>query len=211
MKNTIIWVLFLVVVVGVVVGIIYSAKKGNPDVKDTVYDIQVSEEDQVKGSNNPKLTIVEYSDYQCPACAVYAPVVDEIMKNYGSTTRLVYKDFPLDQHKNGKIASYAAEAAGLQGKYWEMHDELFKTQADWSESETALKTFSEYAANLGLDTKKFAVDVSSDAVKQRVERDITSGKEYRVSYTPTFFLNGKRIENPAGYEAFKTLIDATAK
>ena len=134
----------------------------------------------------------------------------DIEKEFGATVRIVYRHFPLTQlHKNSLAASYAAEAASKQGKFWEMHDMLFERQELWSNGENVAETFVGYAKELGLDTEKFKTDMESQDVKDRVKRDMNSGTAAGVPGTPTFFLNGKQIDSPRSFEAFRALLQAT--
>lgn len=171
---------------------------------------EVNAQDWVKGNELAQKTLVEYSDFQCPACKAYYPIMQQIEKEFGTSVRIVYRHFPLTQiHKNSLQASYAAEAAGKQGKFWEMHDMLFERQELWSSSENVAETFVGYAQELGLDAEKFKTDAASTDVKDRIKRDMDSGTAAGVPGTPTFFLNGKRVESPRSFEAFKALLDAT--
>lgn len=170
----------------------------------------VDASDWVRGNELAQKTLVEYSDFQCPACRSYEPIVKDIEKEFGSSVRIVYRHFPLVQiHKNSLAASYAAEAAGSQSKFWEMHDMLFERQESWAESTTAADTFLGYAQELGLDAEKFKADRVSAQVRDRVQRDVDSGTVANVPGTPTFFLNGKRIESPRSFAAFRALLEAT--
>ncbi len=170
----------------------------------------VNAQDWVKGNELAQKTIVEYSDFQCPACKAYYPIMQQIEKELGATVRIVYRHFPLTQiHKNSLQSSYAAEAAGKQGKFWEMHDMLFERQDAWSNSTAVTDVFVGYAKELGLNTEKFKTDMESQDVKDRVRRDMDSGTAAGVPGTPTFFLNGKLIESPRSFEAFRALLEAT--
>ena len=157
------------------------------------------------------MTLVEYSDFQCPACATYFPVLNQLAAEYASSTRIVYRHFPLEQHKNARLAAYAAEAAATQGKFFEMHDMLFAEQTKWSELADPAPVFTSYAQTLGLNMEQFAADGASQALKDRVERDVASGKVYAVNATPTFYVNGRKIKNPGSYQEFKALIDEELK
>ncbi len=170
----------------------------------------VDASDWVRGNQLAAKTIVEYSDFQCPACKSYEPIVKDIEKEFGSSVRIVYRHFPLTQiHKNSLAASYAAEAAGIQGKFWEMHDLLFEKQELWAESTTAADLFVGYAQELGIDMEKFKTDRVSAQVRDRVQRDSDSGTAAQVPGTPTFFLNGKHIDSPRSFAAFKALLEAS--
>ncbi|MEK7596148.1 MAG: thioredoxin domain-containing protein [Patescibacteria group bacterium] len=171
--------------------------------------LAVNESDWFKGGENAPAALVEYSDFQCPACASYAPLVRALAGEFGSGLKIVYRHFPLNQiHKNADLAARAAEAAGRQGKFWEMHDLIFDNQKQWSDARKteAEKIFAELAEKLGLDAEKFSFDVQSEEIEKAVAEDLASGNASAVQGTPTFFLNGKKIQNPRSYEEFKKLI-----
>lgn len=200
----------------VIVGVLIAAAKfadtnsgnvdgnGSPIVKTLA---PVSEVDHTAGSPTAPLTLIEYSDFQCPACAAYYPIVERILSEYPDKVRFVYRHFPLPQHKNAKSASYAAVAAGMQGKFFEMYRALFDRQADWSDMGDTSAEFSAYAKTIGLDIAKFETDRASDTAAERVTNDYQGGVRASVNSTPTFFLNGKKLSNPPGYDAFKKIID----
>ena len=166
----------------------------------------VSDSDWIKGKIDAKVVLVEYSDFQCPACFSYATVVNRIVEEFGDKIAFVYRHFPLPYHQQAGLAARAAEAAGKQGKFWEMVDLIFVSQKDWAEKSNARETFVSYAKLLNLDMNQFGTDLDSAAVKKKVENDYLSGAAI-VGGTPTFFLNGERIEkNPQSYEAFRELI-----
>jgi protein-disulfide isomerase len=172
-------------------------------------DGQVSEADHTQGPDNAQLTLIEYADFQCPTCAAYAPVLEQLVAEYPDDLQLVYRYFPLKTiHPNATIASQAAEAAGLQGKFWEMHDILFNRQGEWSRLSSPRRTFIDYAEELGLDATRFESDMNSKGVKDRVDADFQSATAAGLSGTPTFYLNGVALDNPRGYEGFKEVLDA---
>lgn len=155
-----------------------------------------------------KAVLVEFSDFQCPACGAYYPLVKQLKADMGDKLTVVYKHFPLKNiHKNAEIAAMASEAALLQGKFIEMHDFLFEKQGEWSGSDTAQDVFTSYAQSLGLDMNRFRSDLESDAVAEKIDADYSEGVSLRVNGTPTFFINGKKIANPRGYDEFKALIE----
>ncbi len=166
--------------------------------------------DWTTGNASAAATLIEYSDFQCPACKAYEPMVQQINSELKDKVRFVYRYFPLRQiHKNADISSQAAEAAGKQGKFWEMHKMLFDKQSDWENSKIAEETFAGYASELGLNVEQFKKDLISDETKKRIQRDVDSGTAALVDSTPTFFLNGKKLDNPRSYDAFKELIEKT--
>ncbi len=160
----------------------------------------VSAEDWSKGSRLSKTVVVEYSDFQCPTCAAFHPVVKALTEKYNGQFLFVYRYYPLSAlHKNANLSAAAAEAAGKQGKFWDMHDKLFEHQSEWSESNDARAMFILYAKDLGLDATQFATDLDSPAVAERIKRDVDTGNRALVQGTPTFFINGKQVTNITSY------------
>ncbi len=172
--------------------------------------IPVNDSDWYVGNKDAAVTLVEYSDFQCPACGAYFPVMKGLEEAYGDTLKIVYRNYPLiTLHANAQIAAQAAEAAGIQGKFFEMHDALFQNQKSWSAETDPTNSFLNYATVIGLDVEKFRTDLTSNAVINEIKNDINGGNASKLSGTPTFFLNGVQIvKNPQGLEPFKTLIDA---
>lgn len=166
---------------------------------------------KAKGSQSPKVTIVEYSDFQCPACKKAMPVIQKFTKKYEADLQVVYRHFPLSGHQWSSLAHQCAECAVSQGKFWDFHDKLFETQDDWSGPEHPGKFFLQYAKDMELDLDKFVECISDENVRQNVLKDKESGMKLQVSSTPTFFINGERfvgsIELEKNGEAFirKTL------
>jgi len=160
-------------------------------------------------SSSAKVTLVEFGDYQCPACVVYHPLVKQLLTEFSGKVNFVFRNFPLSQHANAPISAYAVEAAGLQGKYWQMHDKVYESATDWVASTDAKTIFIGYAGNLGLDMDKFRTDIDSSAVKDKVQKDTNDGNLINISATPTFYINGIKITNlPGSYEDFKKLVSA---
>lgn len=150
--------------------------------------------DHVKGNPNATVTLVEYSDFQCPACASFQPVMEEIMKQYGDKLRFEYKHYPLPIHQYAQQAAIAAEAAGQQGKFFEFHDLLFKNQQEWAQSVAPASFFVKYAEELGLDTETFRRHQKSSVLRDDVRADLAEARELGLTSTPTFFLNGEKME-----------------
>ena len=171
--------------------------------------LTVAADDWIKGNKDATVTIVEYLDFECEACGAFYPVVKRLSEEFGNEVRFVNRYFPLPGHKNSMTSALAAEAAGRQGKYWEMHNIVFENQRDWGEKQAPdPKIFENYARQIGLDIDKYSKDIASPELKDRIERDRRSGQRLGLTGTPTFFLNGDKIENPRGYEDFKALIQS---
>lgn len=203
-KRIMLWLTVVLVVGGSVWGIIKIAQA--PKRPSASLIRPVSAEDWIQGNKQAKVVLIEYSDFQCPACGAYHPLVKQLVKEFGVTIALVYRHFPLPQHANAKIAAYAAEAAGRQNKFWEMHDVIFENQDKWAESGGARDVLISYANTLGLNLDQFKKDIDDSAVHQKVEKNLTDGTRGNINHTPTFFLNGKEIENPRSYNEFKDVI-----
>lgn len=155
-----------------------------------------------RGGANAKVTLEEYGDYQCPPCGQLYPDLKTIEKEYGDQIRFVFRQFPLQMHKHAFVAAHAAEAAGLQGHFWEMHDMLYQNQINWSVAEDAHPIFIQYAKMLGLNVDRFTRDMDSQEIANRVLADIERGKSVGVEGTPTVFINGRQMRpeavNPDG-------------
>jgi len=210
MKNKIIlWAIIAVVVIGSIFGIVKLASKsqtaGSDNLAITVSAINDNE--NIKGEKEAAATLIEYSDFQCPACGSYYPIVKKVTEDLSAKVRFAYRHFPLPQHKNAKLAATVAEAAGRQGKFWEMHDLIFQNQSDWSEEKNAAILFAKYAQDIGLDLARFQTDIASDDIKAKIENDYQSGVKAGVNSTPSFFLNGKKLNNPRNYDEFKNAIE----
>ena len=172
----------------------------------------LTSEDWTQGEKSAKVVVLEYGDFQCPACGAYETIVKQLQTEYAGKILFVFRNFPLYQiHPNAEISAQAAEAAGLQGKYWEMHDLLYKNQAQWSNaarSDIVAKHFDGYAQSIGIDIDKFHTDINSDVVKNKIKKDAQSGNDAKINHTPTFFINMTQIPNPNSYAEFKLVIDA---
>src|SRR3982751_7074581 len=152
-----------------------------------------SESMHVRGNPKAPVTLEEFGDYQCPPCGKMAEPVNQLEKDFRPNLRLTFYNFPLPNHQHARKAAYAAEAADLQGKFWEMHDLIYKEQGNWSKAADAQPLFESYAGMLGLDLDRFKKDMQSEVVKERVEADHRRGSSIGVQNTPTLFLNNKAI------------------
>ncbi|MBI4099677.1 thioredoxin domain-containing protein [Candidatus Microgenomates bacterium] len=140
------------------------------------------------GTASAKVTVVEFSDFQCPSCKAAEPQIESLRTKYADNLMFVYRHFPLPNHEFAFGAAEAAEAAGLQGKFWEMHNKLFELSPILGKDALV-----QAAKDLGLDTDKFTKDLDSDPVRQKVLNDQTDGNNLKVNATPTFFVNGKQL------------------
>lgn len=152
------------------------------------------------GSAEAKVTIVEFSDFQCPACQAIQPLVKQVTAQYPDDVRLVYRHFPISSiHPYAQIAAQASEVAAEEGKFWEMHDLLFARQSAWEglESEDAVRvTLTEYAGELGIDSAKFSERIGSEEIRQRVLEDLADVSALGLNSTPSLFVNNQKISAP---------------
>jgi protein-disulfide isomerase len=175
----------------------------------------------IYGEGAKGVTLVEYGDFQCPVCGLYEPTVKQVREKYKADIKFQFRNFPLQQvHQNAFAAARAAEAASLQGKFWEMHDQLFDGQQAWSASSNPLSTFKGYAQTIGIDANKFQTDFSSKQVNDTINADIHEGDKLKITGTPTFYLDGKQIQlsdlidsatNSPSTDKFSKLIDDAIK
>jgi protein-disulfide isomerase len=164
----------------------------------------VSKRDHVQGPANASLTLVEYGDYQCPYCGAAYPIVKEIQKDLGKGLRFVFRNFPLtEMHPYALIAAEAAEAAALQGKFWEMHDLIFENQGSLAPGIIAT-----WARKVGVDLKRMGEDIKQGAVTKAIQEDRQSGIRSGVNGTPTFFINGTRYDGSPDYDSLLAALES---
>lgn len=202
-----------VIVVGVALvafasgAMLYRAKR--PQVKSIPDSQSVSAKNEnaahVRGNPEAPVTLEEFGDFQCPPCGQFAAFAEELLKEYDSRLRVVFRNFPLPGHEHAREAALAAEAAGFQGKFWEMHDTLYKEQSTWSKAPNTRELFESYAGTLGLNMEEFKKDMDSDKAKERVDSDHALGDSLGIKVTPTLFINKRPLEttekNPEGVRA----------
>jgi protein-disulfide isomerase len=204
MKN-LIWV---IVVVLAIAGLLFwgkdSAKIEPP------YEVGVIHElDHIKGKATSTLIVTEYADFQCPACRSYYPIMRELKEQYGERVLFVYRNFPLTSiHPNAEFAARAAEAAGKQGKFWEMHDLLFEKQNEWANVADIYSKFESYATLLNLNITQFKNDWTSKEIRDLVRGQKNHALQSGLQGTPTFFVNDQKIENPNSIEQFKIILNS---
>ncbi|TDW43378.1 thioredoxin-like protein [Flavobacterium sp. 270] len=153
----------------------------------------VSSTDHTQGKKDAEIVIVEYGDYQCPYCGAAYPVLKEIMNRYGDQVQFVFRNFPLSEmHQYARPAAIAAEAAALQGKFWEMHDAIYENQEYLNE-----KFLFELAEKIGLNRSKFIKDIKNAALEEKIDSDFESGVLSGVNGTPSLFVNGRKFDRGA--------------
>lgn len=210
------WIIFAavcVLILGSLVALSNSKKVNvsniDPNKVQTASEASGNIADHAFGKQDSKVVLVEYGDFQCPGCGGMYPTVKSIKEKYKEQLTFVFRNFPLTQiHPNALVAAAAAEAAGLQGKYWEMHDKLFESQKSWETAtvKNRIDIFTQYAKELDLDVDKFKTDIASENVTKKVNYDSAIAKKINASSTPTFVLNGKQLTqeewgNPEKFEA----------
>jgi protein-disulfide isomerase len=196
----------IIIAVVLIVGIIGGAILLGGDDEATVGAVS----NNYYGNENGIVTVTEYADFQCPACASFFPIVSQIKEQFTDDVKFEFRHFPLVQiHPNATTAHRAAQAAANQGKFWEMHDLLFERQQAWSQITNPTAVFEEYARELNLDIDIYKTDAASSATLAVINADIDLGKENNVNSTPTFLIDGEVIEDAASIssvEGFATLI-----
>jgi protein-disulfide isomerase len=168
---------------------------------------QATTSDISYGPADADLTVIEYSDFQCPFCAHYGPIMDTLRTEYGDRVRFVFRFFPLSDHEHGMSSAQAAYAAHLQGRFWEMHDLLFERQEEWSQSTDPTPAFESYAQSLGLELERFRSDASAQSTVDFIEGQRAAGDEAGVSHTP-WFVVGDDAVLPRTLEEFRKEIEA---
>jgi protein-disulfide isomerase len=172
------------------------------------------DEDSILGDKEAKVTIVEFSDYECPTCkkafdTLFLPMEKEYVET--GKVRYVFRDFPLEQHPYALLAAEAAECAGEQDHYYDMHSKLFKGQSDWSKAkmgDDAIKIFKKYATDLKLNVDNFSECIKTEAMNSEIGHDIADAEKYNVEVTPTYFINNKLYKGVQKYESLKAILDA---
>lgn len=155
-----------------------------------------------------KVQVVEFGDYQCPACGAAHPALKQLVDQNSNDITFVFRDFPLQMHPNAKPAAYAANAAAVQGKFWEMHNKLYENQKEWVDLPDPTDVFVGYAQGLGLDVDKFKASLKDDAIVAKVQRGIDDGTAINVAATPTVYINGVQYTGAFTYDELKAAVDA---
>jgi protein-disulfide isomerase len=196
------------VIIGVLMVVLIGGSVWYSNTVSKTYNEGVEVKAHVKGSETAAVTLVEYSDFQCPACGAFQPVLNEVLAQYGDKIKFEYKHFPLVQiHPFAEPAARAAEAAGQQGKFFEYADMLFAKQAEWSKGSNPTGFFTRYATELGLDMDLFAKHQKSSVLSDNVRTHMMEARGLGLTGTPSFYLNGVKMENKT-FDEFKAQIEA---
>lgn len=201
-----------VVTVALVVGGVFFLGKSNNNQTSTKVapadqKLLINDSSHKISAPDSKVTIVEFGDYQCPACAAAQSIVKKILSDYDGKINFVFRNFPLSVHPNAQKAAQAAEAAAAQGKFWEMHDKLYENQTTWSTVGDPQEIFIGYAGDLGIDKDAFKKDINTNKYTGVINADANDGTKLGVDSTPTFFLNGNKIIGVPTYTDLKDAID----
>lgn len=199
MKNP--WVIIGVITVLLFGGAIWYAGQAAEKSNEGVELIK-----HTKGNASAAVTLVEYSDFQCPACQAFHPILKTVLEESGDNIHFEYKHFPLPIHQHAMMAAVAAEAAGQQGKFFEFHDVLFDNQAEWAQSTSPNILFTKYANEVDLDVDVFRRQLNSSILRDKVRQEMTEGRNLGVTGTPTFFLNGERMQ----FDSYQSFVEQIA-
>lgn len=198
------WIIFAAMCVGLIGGLIFLQQRNQIDVSsvDTTKVQPASSEsgiisEHVYGNANSKVLLVEYADFQCPGCNSSYPVTKKVIEKYKDKIGFIFRNYPLTSaHPNALAAAAAAESAGLQGKYWEMHNSLFENRASWVElsGSTRTENFVKLASDIkGLNVEKFKADLENPNIRKKIDYDMALGKKDSVGGTPAMYINGKDV------------------
>ncbi len=196
------------IIIIILLGYYFYTIPNGSDVTTNTTPVVLTQTDHVRGAKDGKVTLVEFGDFQCPACGAYESIVRQVLVDNKDTLKFSFRHFPLVQiHKNALLAAKASEAAALQGKFWEMHDILYDKQEEWGGALNAREFILVYATTIKLDVAKFSSDIESKAVEEKILAELREGVKLGIQGTPTFFLNGKKIEsNPRNLAEFNAMI-----
>ena len=197
------WIIFALICIFTIGGLILLSKKDqvnvdNMDASKAMSETTTAIGDQVYGDKSSKVVLIEYGDFQCPGCGGAFPQLKTIKETYKDKIAFIFRNFPLTTiHPNALAASTAAEAAGLQGKFWEMHDKLYENQNAWSSIDASKRTdaFVGYAQDIGLDIERFKTDLSDPKISAKISRDRAFGNKLKVDSTPTLYLGNERLSS----------------
>lgn len=218
------WIVFGIITAAIFGGIFWSSLQNKVDMSDITAEKSMAilggEErsggigDQVKGNRNAKVVVIEYGDFQCGACRQVHPQLKSSVEKYSDHVAFIYRHFPITQsHPNAFAAAAAAEAAGMQGKYWEMHDTIYEHQDEWSSASPSDRNqvFKAYATKLGLNESQFADDMAKPETVKKIKFDMELARINKVSGTPTIYINGTAVSLSSADSINKAIEDALRK
>lgn len=221
MKKYLPAIIISLVVLAVVGFVFFALKTPDKNNDSNIKNQSVSEGDKKilsqgwsRGNGQAKIVLTEFGDFQCPACKQFESSVSSIEKDFEGKINFVFKQFPLvNIHKNALTAALAAEAAGDQGKFWQMYDILYEKQNEWAESNNPLDKFADYAKQIGIDADKLKKDVESKKFEDKINADIDLGNKFSINGTPSFFVNGAQVDiSSSGAEGLrKSIQDALSQ
>lgn len=172
--------------------------------------VNLTDRDQRLGNPNAKVTVIEFADLQCPACKAFDPIVTQVIAEYSDRVNFVFKHFPLTSiHQNAMLGAMATEAAAAQGKFWEMKKVLYENQADWSGSLNSKEKVTALAVSIGLNKEKFELSLLDKNIEEKVLADLREATSLKLGGTPSFIINGIKIESSdiGSVEKFKAYLD----
>lgn len=216
------WIIFAAICVVILGGLIFLSRQNRAEIGDvnTKEIVKASTAsgnigDHVYGSTEGKVVLVEYGDFQCPSCQAAYPILKELKEEFKDDLTFIFRNNPITQiHPNAKVAAAAAEAAGLQGKFWEMHDKLYEQQNTWGNAsiDERVSHMLTIAEEVGIkDMDKFKSDMESKAVSDKINFDLGLGRKDNVTGTPTILLGGEKVEDWADKDVFKQKIEDAIK
>lgn len=201
MKRFLPFVLIVVVlIVAVAVGWVLlrssqQSRNANVATPDPALEVHGAEPPHIRGNPNAPVTLEEFGDFQCGACGSYHPEMKKIEAEYGDKLKVIFRELPLvTMHPHALLAAQAAEAAGLQGKFWEMHDKLYENQVTWTEKSDLVPVFVDYAKQIGLNADQFMKDLNGEKVAARIFQDGKRAHSFGLKGTPSFFINGQEAK-----------------
>lgn len=203
------FIAILVVIIGGLFAILAITNNKKPDSQKTSSSSSAQVTSHIRDNTVSKVNLTEYGDFQCPACASYYPIVKQVEEQYKGKVAFQFRHFPLTQiHQNAFSSSRAAEAAGKQNKFFEMHDLLYEQRDAWVNLTDPTPVFEGFAKQLSLNLDQFKSDMSSSSVSDSINADRKAAQDIGATGTPTFVLNGKKLDkSPASLEEFKKLLD----
>lgn len=197
----------LVTIILILGGIFFFSIKNKQQPASTQADMSIllSNARHTMGNQDAQVKIVEFADYECPACGAASPITKKVIEENKDKVYFIFRHYPIPSHRNSKTAALASESASQQGKFWEMHNLIFENPADWVTSDDAKKVFEGYAEKLELDLEKFKQDF--DKGNDTINNDYADGNKVSVDATPTFFINGEKHTGLITEDKFQDLID----